>query len=72
VLFRSGPEGVAEIRRRTALPLVAIGGITFDRALTVIEAGADSLALIADLYRAGEIEGRVRAYLQVLGRHPMP
>lgn len=67
-----GLDGLAEVRRRVGLPLVAIGGITFERALSVIEAGADSLALIADIYRAGEVEGRVRAYLRALGTHPTP
>jgi thiamine-phosphate pyrophosphorylase len=62
-----GLDGVAEVRPRISKPLVAIGGITLDRARSVIEAGADSLAVISDLYRAGEIESRVRAYLQALG-----
>jgi thiamine-phosphate pyrophosphorylase len=44
--------GVAEVRRCRALvekPLVAIGGITLDNALSVLHAGADSLAVIAGL-----------------------
>ncbi len=61
-----GLEGLAEVRPRVSVPLVAIGGITLDRARAVIEAGADSLAVISDLYRTRDIEGRVRAYLQEL------
>jgi thiamine-phosphate pyrophosphorylase len=44
--------GVAEVRRCRALvekPLVAIGGITLGNARDVIDAGADSLAVIAGL-----------------------
>jgi thiamine-phosphate pyrophosphorylase len=44
--------GVEEVRRCRALlekPLVAIGGITRANALEVLQAGADSLAVIADL-----------------------
>lgn len=44
--------GVEEIRRCRPLlekPLVAIGGITLDNARSVLEAGADSLAVIAGL-----------------------
>jgi thiamine-phosphate pyrophosphorylase len=44
--------GVQALRRCRAMcskPLVAIGGITRSRALEVLAAGADSLALIADL-----------------------
>jgi thiamine-phosphate pyrophosphorylase len=62
-----GLEGIAEVRKGISKPLVAIGGITLDRARSVIEAGADSLAVISDLYRAGEIENRVKAYLRALG-----
>jgi thiamine-phosphate pyrophosphorylase len=36
-------------RSGRALPLVAIGGITLDNATTVLEAGADSLAVIGAL-----------------------
>ena len=38
----------------TAKPLVAIGGITLDRAAEVYRAGADSLAVIRDLICAPE------------------
>ncbi len=45
--------GVAELRALRAVtkkPLVAIGGITRETARSLLEAGADSLAVIADLY----------------------
>ena len=48
--------GVEELRRCRALvdqPLVAIGGITRDNALAVLDAGADSVAVIAGLFPAG-------------------
>ena len=47
--------GVEELRRLRALetrPLVAIGGITRENALAVLEAGADSVAVIGDLLPA--------------------
>jgi thiamine-phosphate pyrophosphorylase len=44
-----GLEGVRRARRLTAKPLVAIGGITRANAVSVIEAGADSVAVISDL-----------------------
>ncbi len=43
--------------------LVAIGGITLDRAAEVIAAGATSVAVISDLVATGDPEARVRAYL---------
>ncbi|MGI8493826.1 MAG: thiamine phosphate synthase [Pyrinomonadaceae bacterium] len=43
-----GIEIIKEIRRVTGeLPLVAIGGITFENAASVFESGADSIALIS-------------------------
>ena len=44
-----GLEGLRAARAATKKPLVAIGGITRVNAATVIEAGADSVAVIADL-----------------------
>jgi thiamine-phosphate pyrophosphorylase len=48
-------------------PIVAIGGITIERAPSVIRAGAASVAVIADLLATGHPEARVREYLRVLG-----
>src|SRR5262249_26999628 len=44
-----GLEGVRQARKATSKPLVAIGGITRENCLAVIEAGANSVAVIADL-----------------------
>jgi len=44
-----GLEGVRRARALTRKPLVAIGGITRANAASVIEAGADSVAVISDL-----------------------
>jgi len=44
-----GLEGVRKARQLTRKPLVAIGGITRANAASVIEAGADSVAVISDL-----------------------
>ena len=46
-----GLEGVRRARTLTSKPLVAIGGITRANAASVIEAGADSMAVISDLIR---------------------
>jgi thiamine-phosphate pyrophosphorylase len=46
-----GLEGVRRARQLTRKPLVAIGGITRANAASVIEAGADSVAVVSDLLR---------------------
>jgi len=61
----------AAIARATAFPspgLVAIGGITLDRAEAVIDAGANAVAVITDLLSTGDPESRVRAYLTRLAK----
>jgi thiamine-phosphate pyrophosphorylase len=52
-----GLEGVRRARALTKKPLVAIGGITRENARSVIEAGADSVAVIGALLVAGERPG---------------
>ncbi len=46
--------------------VVAIGGITLDRAPDVLRAGATSVAIISDLLTTGDPRTRVRAYLEKL------
>jgi len=62
-----GLEALSEIKHRVSKPLIAIGGITLDHAQEVIAAGADSLAIISDLYLTGDIAGRARQYFERLG-----
>jgi len=61
------PETLREIKGRVSKTLVAIGGITLDRARLAIEAGADSVAVISDLYSTGDMTGRTSEFLQRLG-----
>lgn len=48
--------------RPLGVPLVAIGGITLENAPALIDAGADALAVISDLFDAPDIAARARAY----------
>ena len=48
------------------IPIVAIGGMTLERAPLVIAAGASMVAVIGDLLSTGDPEGRVRAYCRLL------
>jgi len=51
-------------------PIVAIGGITLDRAPAVVAAGASAVAVISDLLVGGDPEARVRAFLASLPPQP--
>ncbi|HMD32877.1 MAG TPA: thiamine phosphate synthase [Candidatus Acidoferrales bacterium] len=60
-----GVEFIRQARQLTRKPLVAIGGITAERAAEVYAAGADSIAVAADLAAAPDLRARVQAYLRV-------
>ena len=59
-----GLEGVRRGRELTRKPLVAIGGITRANARSVIEAGADAVAVISDLLR--DPRKSAEEFLQIL------
>jgi thiamine-phosphate pyrophosphorylase len=62
-----GLDGVRRARALTHKPLVAIGGITRANARSVIEAGADSVAVISALLVPGEsVEKVARDFLDLL------
>jgi len=60
-----GLEGVRVARSLTRKPLVAIGGITRQNCRSVIEAGADSVAVISDLVR--DPAKSAEEFLRILG-----
>jgi thiamine-phosphate pyrophosphorylase len=62
-----GLEGVRRARALTRKPLVGIGGITRGNARSVIEAGADSVAVISAFFVEGEtVEKVARDFLENL------
>ena len=60
-----GLEGLRRARELTRKPLVAIGGITRANARSVIDAGADAVAVISDLLR--DPRKSAEEFLRVLG-----
>ena len=63
-----GLDGVRRARELTRKPIVAIGGITRQNARSVIEAGAESVAVISGLIVRGEsVEKVARDFLRILG-----
>jgi len=59
---------LAEARTRTGKPLVAIGGITLERAADTYRAGADSLAVARDLLSSPDPGAQARAFLKEAAR----
>jgi thiamine-phosphate pyrophosphorylase len=62
-----GLEGVRRARALTKKPIVGIGGVTRANARSVIDAGADSVAVISALFVEGEtVEKVVGDFLEIL------
>ncbi len=61
-----GTDLLRQVRPLTDKPIVAIGGITLERAAEVIQAGADSLAVISDILLAPDPGRRARQYIDLL------
>jgi len=61
------PQGLARIgewkTRVGAIPLVAIGGLTPERAQACLKAGADSACVVTDVLRNADPEARAREWL---------
>ncbi len=69
------PQGLARIgawkKKIGAIPLVAIGGITLERAKGVFEAGADIVSVVTDVTLAADSEARARDWVEATrGRAP--
>lgn len=63
-----GPSLIREARKLTQKPIVAIGGITLERAPEVFVAGANSVAVIRDLLDARDPAVRAREFLAVAAK----
>jgi thiamine-phosphate pyrophosphorylase len=63
-----GLDFVRRVRAMTELPVVAIGGITLANARSVIEAGADAVAVIGGIFVEGRrVRDVARDFLEILG-----
>ena len=61
-----GLDLLRKARALTDKPVVAIGGISLERAASVIEAGADSIAVISGILGAPDPAQRARQYIETL------
>ncbi len=65
-VMKYAPQGldrIGEWKTLVSCPLVAIGGLTVERALAVFAAGADSIAVVTDFLTHPEPERRVAEWL---------
>lgn len=66
-IMRFAPQGLDRItlwkQRIGNIPLVAIGGITLERAPSIYAAGADTIAVVSDITQNAQPDARIRAWL---------
>lgn len=67
---RAEPGLLYEAARAIPLPLVAIGGITLANAPQLLDAGADSLAVLSALFDAADIRAAAHALNQLFSVEP--
>lgn len=66
-----GTELLRQVRPLTSKPIVAIGGLTLDTVQLVIDAGADSVAVISGILTAENPASRARQFVELLGSAAM-
>jgi thiamine-phosphate pyrophosphorylase len=61
-----GAQGIAELSRASAVPVIAIGGITAANVTELLDAGASGIAVMGGVMRAAEPESEVRRLLAAM------
>ncbi len=64
---RPAPSLLTEAQRQLRVPVVAIGGITADNCDVLLEAGADLLAVISDVFGAEDIRAAAKRIAKLFG-----
>ena len=62
-----GLHGLTTIAKAVQKPIVAVGGITLEKAAQVLKAGAHSIAVIRDLLDCADVETRTREWIEAVG-----
>ncbi len=64
-----GLEGIRRIKGAVGIPVLAIGGITLERAPEVVQVGADGVAVISAIVGSGAITEACRRFLARIREH---
>ncbi len=59
------PELISQTKEKYDLPVVAIGGITTENGQSLINAGADMLAVVSDLYASDDPSNKTKKYINL-------
>jgi len=63
-----GLDGVAAICRNTRLPVVGIGGINLGNCFSVIEAGANGIAVVTAITMSDNIPDTCRSFFEIMSK----
>jgi thiamine-phosphate pyrophosphorylase len=64
-----GISGLMKIRRKTKLPLIAIGGISLSNTASVIETGVDGIAVISAIMSSLDPKKTAQEFKSIIERH---
>lgn len=67
---RPAVDLLSRAKSEISLPVVAIGGITTQNAGALIEAGADALAVISDLFAAADVREQAKRFARLFSDRP--
>lgn len=62
-----GPDGIGLVAAAVGIPVIAIGGVTAERAATLLQAGAWGVAVCGGIFAAADPRGAVEALMRVVG-----
>lgn len=62
----AGIQGLVEARRNATVPITAIGGITAENVPSVLEAGADAVAMISEVLLAKDMRSKIKELLYII------
>jgi len=63
-LKSAGIKIIEQLRQKTTLPLIGIGGLTVENLEPAIRAGADGVAVISDLFTRQDVCGRAKEFVK--------
>ena len=67
----SGPAAIREVAARVGSPIIAIGGVTPERCVEALEAGAAGVAVLRGIWSAGDPRRAAESYLSAMERTTM-
>ena len=67
---RASIDVLREAKQRLQLPVAAIGGITVKNARSVLDAGADMIAVMSDLFDAMDIRRQAETFQRLFDHNP--